>query len=145
MMLEIRSLERITRLAQGKLERDTELIVDAGVSGGVHAVQMTIADLLQLRREREFVLSEHGAMRAAQQTAARRVLPPSQALLHSAQQFLQRYRLLQKIHCTDAGGLNSGIDGRMAGHHDHRHREQPVTLPFFQKCDPIGIRHPDIE
>jgi hypothetical protein len=58
---------------------------------------------------------------------------------------LQRDRLFEEIHGADARGLDGGIDGGVAGHHDDRHRQQAVALPFLEQGDAVGIGHPDVE
>jgi hypothetical protein len=68
-----------------------------------------------------------------------------QALLHGLEQLLQRDRLFQEVQRADAGGFDGGIDGGVAGHHDDRHGQQAVALPFLEQRDAVGIGHPDIE
>jgi hypothetical protein len=66
-------------------------------------------------------------------------------LLYGFQQLLQGDRFFQKVQRADARGLDGGIDRRVAGHHDDRHGQQPIALPFLEQGDAIGVRHPDIE
>ncbi len=68
-----------------------------------------------------------------------------QALLHCGQQLLQRNRLFQEIQRANLGCLDRGVDGGMARHHDHGHRELALRRPFLEQRHAIGIGHPDIE
>jgi hypothetical protein len=49
---------------------------------------------------------------------------------------LQGDRLFQEIQGADAGRLDRGIDRRVARHHDHRHGQQAVALPFLEQVTP---------
>jgi len=72
-------------------------------------------------------------------------LSPRQALLDRFQQFLQGNRLFQEVQRADARRLDGRIDGGMARHHDHRHGQQAIALPFLEQGHAVRIGHPDIQ
>ena len=63
--------------------------------------------------------------RCSRRGCARRRL--GQRLLHGAQQLLQRDRLFEEGQGAELGGLDRGVDGAVAAHHDHRHRQQAAA------------------
>ena len=67
------------------------------------------------------------------------------SLPDSLEQFLQCDGFFQEVDGTDAGGFDSGVDGGMTRHHDDRHGQVAIALPFLQQGDTIRVRHPDIE
>ena len=85
----------------------------------------------------------HGTRRHAR--CAHGFLCPRQALLDCFQQFLQGNRFLQEVHGTDTRRLDRRIDGGVARHHDHRHGQQAVALPFLEQGHAVRVGHPDIE
>ena len=147
-MFKIQPLKRVARLAQRQVERQIEGVrVLHRMHGGTrchvghgrrnrHAWHGMQATLL-------FHWHQYRAQRDRGRTCG--FLTACQALLHRLQQFLQRDRLLEEIHRADPGCLDCGVDRRVAGHHDHRHRQQGVALPFLEQSDAVGIGHPDIE
>jgi hypothetical protein len=72
-------------------------------------------------------------------------LDAGEAALDGGEQLLQGDGLFEELHRADAGGLDGGVDGAVAGHHHHRHGELAVGRPFLEQADAVGVGHPDVE
>jgi hypothetical protein len=72
-------------------------------------------------------------------------LDAGEAALDRGEQLLQGDGLFEELHRADAGGLDGGVDGAVAGHHHHRHGELAVGGPFLEQADAVGVGHPDVE
>ena len=148
-MLEIHALERIARLAQRQVERQIVAMAFGlgwrGYAGTHHHLLRRAAAEARRRMAAAFLdwRGHHRTRRGGRR--AHGFLRARQALLHRLQQFLQGNRLFQEIQCADACRFHRRIDRGVARHHDDRHGQQAIALPFLEQGHAVGIGHPDIQ
>jgi hypothetical protein len=70
--------------------------------------------------------------------------PAASALFNGLEQLCSVMGFSRKA-CAPMRGLDGGLDGGVAAHHDDGHGQQARAAPLLEQGDAVGVRHPDVE